>query len=62
MKKISSILVLTLFIVIGNIFAKADAGYRLWLKYDPISDVNLLNNYKDKIKLIMIKGESETIK
>lgn len=39
----------------------ADDGYRLWLKYDLISDVDLLKEYKEMIHAIMIEGESATI-
>ena len=39
----------------------ADDGYRLWLKYDLISDVGLLKEYKNLIHASMVKGESATI-
>jgi alpha-glucuronidase len=39
----------------------ADDGYRLWLKYELIKDTDLLNNYKNLIQSVIIKGESETI-
>jgi alpha-glucuronidase len=47
--------------LVGGNFANADDGYRLWLKYDLISDVNLIETYRDKIKAVMIEGESATI-
>src|SRR3989304_8232472 len=42
-------------------FAYADDGYRLWLKYDLISDNNLLQEYRGMIHAFMINGESATI-
>ncbi len=40
---------------------KADDGYRLWLKYDLISNQQKLNEYRDVIKEIQIEGKSSTI-
>ena len=42
-------------------FVHADDGYRLWLKYDVISDVRLLKEYKNLIHASMVNGESATI-
>ena len=42
-------------------YAYADDGYRLWLKYDLISDTRLLKEYRKLIHASMIKGESATI-
>lgn len=42
-------------------FVSADDGYRLWLKYDLISDGDLLNEYRNEIQAIMVEGESATI-
>jgi hypothetical protein len=42
-------------------FANTDDGYRLWLKYDLISDVDLLKQYSDKIRVEILDGESATI-
>ena len=39
----------------------ADDGYRLWLKYDLITDGRLLKEYKNLIRASMVKGESATI-
>jgi alpha-glucuronidase len=41
--------------------ALADSGYRLWRKYDLISNVHLLKEYKMQIRSIMVTGESETM-
>lgn len=59
-KNISS-LVFMVFILATVNFADADDGYRLWLKYNLISDVRLLNEYKNLIHVSMMKGESATI-
>ena len=40
----------------------ADDGYRLWLKYDLISDASLLHEYRDLVHAISIEGESPTIR
>ncbi len=59
MKKIFLIFVLTVLFIISN--TKADDGYRLWLKYDLISNQQKLNEYKGLIKAIEIEGKSPTI-
>ena len=47
-------------LVVVNL-AKAEDGYRLWLKYNLISDENVLKEYKNKIQAVMVEGKSETI-
>jgi alpha-glucuronidase len=47
-------------LVWGN-YVNADDGYRLWLKYDLISDKDILNEYRNKIQAIKIEGESPTV-
>ena len=42
-------------------FVKAENGHRLWLKYDLISDQNLLKEYKELIKESIFEGNSPTI-
>jgi alpha-glucuronidase len=54
-------LVFMFFMLAAVNFANAEDGYRLWLKYDLISDIDLLKEYKEIIHAIMIKGESATI-
>jgi alpha-glucuronidase len=41
--------------------AKAEDGYRLWMRYDKISNIQVLNNYKQQIKAAAIIGTSPTI-
>ena len=40
-------------------YAKAEDGYRLWLRYDPLPSP-LINQYRDRIKSIAVHGESAT--
>jgi alpha-glucuronidase len=57
MKKVYLISVLLL----AMTTAKADDGYRLWLRYDKIPNTALLNTYKNAIQSPFVVGESETI-
>ena len=41
--------------------AKAEDGYRLWMRYDKILNIQVLNNYKQQIKAAAIIGTSPTI-
>ena len=55
---------LTVFLLISlafNCLLYADDGYRLWLKYDPISNQKKLQTYKNLIKGWMTVGEKPTI-
>ena len=61
MKKLLFTLLLFAFpLFINNSFA--DDGYRLWLKYDLISNKKLISEYKQIIKGWIIEGDSPTIK
>ena len=57
MKKILFFILLAL----SFISVKAENGYRLWLRYDLISDQQLLTEYNNLIKGFMIGGNSSTI-
>jgi alpha-glucuronidase len=48
-------LIISLFLIAT---LKAEDGYRLWLRYDPISDQQLLESYNKLIKGMMIEGSS----
>jgi alpha-glucuronidase len=61
MKKRIFSFVYVFLVLIPTIYNSADDGYRLWLKYDLISDVNLLQEYRDEIQTIILRGESATI-
>jgi alpha-glucuronidase len=41
--------------------AHAENGHRLWLKYDLLSDAQLLKDYKESIRAIVVQGESPTM-
>src|SRR5215218_5465115 len=41
--------------------AFADNGYRLWLRYEPITNAPLLNTYKNNISGINFPGNSATL-
>ena len=45
----------------GSIFDGED-GYRLWLKYDQITDKNLRKSYQKTIKYWQVSGDSKTAK
>ena len=57
MKKMQLLFILS-FLLSINVSLKADDGYRLWLKYDLISNQQKLNEYKELVKALMIEGES----
>ncbi len=40
---------------------QAEDGYRLWLRYDKISDKNLLSAYKTQLSGLLIEGKSPTL-
>lgn len=42
-------------------FSHAEDGYRLWLRYDKISNADLLALYKQKIKSTAVPGSSATL-
>lgn len=57
--------VFTLLIAISTLFIRAifaDDGYRLWLKYDMITNSQLLDSYKEAISSVVVRGNSETIR
>jgi alpha-glucuronidase len=58
--KLYSIVITILTLITLNIVRAGDE-YKLWLKYDLISDAALLREYRNMIQAIMIKGESATI-
>ncbi len=40
----------------------AEDGYRLWLRYEKVSDARLLSDYKNNLQHIVVAGNSPTIK
>ncbi len=63
--KYGPVYIRTCLIVIGALLLstpiRAEDGYRLWLRYDKISDQALLGHYKKNIQSITIKGSSPTL-
>ena len=59
-KNLHSSLIIIFMLAAFN-YTHAEDGYRLWLKYELISDASLLNEYSSSIQAIMFEGESETI-
>jgi alpha-glucuronidase len=63
MKKIFPILFLQLiYLITCNFSSYADDGYRLWLKYDLISNAHVLKEYRESIKELIVEGNSATMK
>lgn len=58
MKKLFTLVFATLFIVF-QLFA--EDGYRLWLRYEKISDAQKLENYRQAIKGFKVEGSSSTL-
>jgi len=58
MKRIYSIFLILLAL---SVAAQAEDGYRLWMRYDLISDVELLGQYSKSINGLVIDGSSPTI-
>lgn len=58
MKKIFVLLLTTFFL--SNIIWAED-GYRLWLRYDKISDSKLLAEYQELVKGVMVAGNSPVL-
>ncbi len=44
---------LFVFIIFSMAFLRAEDGYRLWLRYDLITDNQILNDYKSNISGII---------
>lgn len=56
------IVLMILFFLISFNMLSADDGYRLWLKYDRISDVDKLQAYQSAIQGILVINDSPTSK
>jgi alpha-glucuronidase len=64
MKTLGKLFILPLYISVFFVFtgySNADDGYRLWLKYDNITDAKALQSYKKLIQKQLIIGHSTTI-
>jgi alpha-glucuronidase len=52
-----------LFLLLGSVMpARGDDGYRLWLKYDQISDKAYLNECGKALKSVMVTGDSPVLR
>ncbi len=52
-----------LFLLLGSVMpASGDDGYRLWLKYDQISDKAYLNECSKAFKSVIVTGDSPVLK
>ena len=47
-------------IIFVGIVARADDGYRLWMRYDPLPEP-LAATYRTRIQSIVVSGESDTL-
>lgn len=54
--------IIVLFLLLISIMVKAEDGYRLWLRYDKISDAKLLNEYQNDINGFYVEGNSGIMK
>jgi alpha-glucuronidase len=54
------ILLATIFFL-GSVYIKAEDGYRLWLRYNLVSDPQMLGQYNKSVTGLLIEGESPTI-
>jgi len=50
---------LTISLLLLTIFAMAEDGYELWLRYKPVEDQSLLKQYRDQINDVVVFGQSE---
>ncbi len=62
MKRSVPVLVVFVSLLIHHGTARADDGYRLWLKYDLISNQQRLTEYKKLVRAWAVQGTSPTIK
>jgi alpha-glucuronidase len=61
MKNLLRFIIATLFLLVST-FSFAEDGYRLWLRYDLISDNSILEQYRKSISSFIIEGESPVLK
>ncbi|RYE27855.1 MAG: alpha-glucuronidase, partial [Sphingobacteriaceae bacterium] len=49
------------FLIFCAVRVQAEDGYRLWLRYDPISDKTVFNNYRSTIKQLVFPAKTATL-
>ena len=42
--------------------ARAEDGYELWLRYQPVTNFDLLRQYRDTVNSVLISGDSPTMR
>lgn len=57
-----TVILLALFTSVLSTSAYAWSGYRLWLKYDLVSNRTLLKEYRESIKTWIVQGKSPTMR
>jgi len=60
-KRYYRVLIYIILVVFPNLNLKAESGYRLWLRYDLVSDPSLLAQYRSVCRELVSEGSSETI-
>lgn len=59
---ISLLLLLIFFMPIFSVAQNtADDGYRAWLRYEPVDNNELIREYREALKAVVLRGDSETI-
>jgi alpha-glucuronidase len=53
---------LIVLLMTASISGQSESGYNLWLRYEKVSDMRLLEQYRKQIKSIWIEGKSPTLK
>jgi alpha-glucuronidase len=53
------LVIVALVLTIGEVFA--EDGYRLWLRYDPINNSELVKEYKQAIQSVYLEKTSPTL-
>ena len=51
---------LTFLLLFAFLIGKSEDGYELWLRYKPVENHVLLNEYRNAIKDVVVFGQSET--
>lgn len=59
--KTNAFLIIIGWIFLAGLNCNAENGYRLWLRYDPVSDTQVLKNYRQSIRGFMVTGTSPTM-
>ena len=54
-------IIVILALVVSAVLARAENGYRLWLRYDLIKNAKLLNDYRQQVAGIYFGGNSPTL-